>query len=94
MSAVERIKSAVNAIKPTDGPGHTDHPRVDIEAHRRNAKYIKYIGYCWLAIAVYAASSAQLVHIATAFGIFVMAQLGSFGMRMQALEWEVQLDDE
>lgn len=79
----------------SDGPGFTDHPRTDIATHRSIARGTKRIGWLVFALGV----AAAYLHSAPwyaggGFAVWMLSALSSFGLRLQALEWEYELDVE
>jgi hypothetical protein len=90
---LERLSNVWSKYSPTDGPGHTDHPKVDIETHRSIARTLKWLGITGAIAAGIGANGDQTL-VVGGVALFAVGMLASLDLRLRALEWEVQLDDE
>lgn len=89
---IERLKQA---IRRDDSPGYTDHPEVDIQAHRSNARLTKWLGIAtFVAGVLWYLQSDEIVGAALGVSILFVCFSLEMALRVQALEWEVQLERE
>ena len=79
-----------------DSPGFTDYPRYDIRGHRfiarwnRRTALVVFFGGLWYA----STTSEPAVPAAFALALAASCYAASNGMRLEALEWELQLERE
>lgn len=92
-----RVTRAWNWLRSIfdDSPGYSDHPDADIRAHRKNAKLVTWVGLVLFAISAYATVKVgEIGVLAMGLGILSLSLISSNDLRLQALEWEVQLERE
>lgn len=79
----------------SDGPGFTNHPRVDISTHRSRAKSTQRLGLLVFALGIVVGVLQLSPWFAIAgFAFWALSTLSAYGLRLQALEWEVELETE
>lgn len=91
-SPLSAIRKWWSKYGPTDGPGHSDYPEVDIKTHRRIARVHRWLGYAVILISAYL--FIQNNEVNTLLAGAVMAAVTwwvEIMYRLEALEWEVQL---
>lgn len=77
----------------TDGPGYTDHPEKDIQAHRKNAQHVTVLGLFFLLLGVgNYIMAGQLAGLLFGLTMFFAALYSAEGLRRQALEWRLELE--
>jgi len=90
MSKLRKVRELISA----DSPGYTSKPRVDIRAHRSNARFGKWLSVGFVALAVYLVSGTNDLGAIGAVAAFAaLLWVASLGLRVQALEWENQLQE-
>ena len=95
-SPLTTLRNWWDKIKPTDGPGHTDYPEVDIKTHRSLARTNRLIGWIALGGGGIAFLKVESINIGLGFlglGAFMAALMfwSALQFRLEALEWEVEL---
>ena len=78
----------------TDGIAYSDQPRVDIRTHRSTARHLSrlaVLGFVGAFVAVAAVPGASLESALTLLVMAAVSQNASFGLRIEALEWELEL---
>lgn len=85
----------IREFLPTDGPGYTDYPEVDIRAHRKNARFLRLIGVGMLIVLFSGGVIFQnLQSLALAILVYLVCLQLSSEHRLEALEWEIELQRE
>lgn len=78
-----------------DSPGYSDQPECDIRTHRSNARLYRWAGVAALLVCFVAAfQAADPIYLAYGLAAFAFAGVGELILRVQALEWELQLERE
>ena len=90
---MKRLVKLWDWLRPTKGPGFTDHPEVDIRAHRKSAQLQRVFGLLGFAIGVVhsltvGGSTGVLAGVAWAG----WANWAATDMEKQALDWELELE--
>lgn len=80
----------------TDGPGHSNYPKRDIEAHRSTAKWVNRIGTTAIVIFLLAAfissNDSTIMGYGVTMGlIYGFTRIVSQGLRLESMEWENEL---
>lgn len=77
----------------SDGPGYSDYPEVDIEAHRKNAQHVTVLGLFFLLLGVGNFVMAQnFAGLLFGLTMFFAGLYSAENLRNQALEWELELE--
>ena len=80
-------------ILTTDGPGHSDYPRIDIKTHRSIARDLRWLGVIMAVIGVAAAvQTGDIQYGGVGVLLYFIASDASKGLRLEALEWELELE--
>lgn len=90
------ISEFLSKIRPTDGPGYSDAPEVDVQTHRSIARTHRWIGYvCLLVGAGWIYSSGDPLSLVLPGTLAAFAFWNAMQLRVEALEWEMEeIDDE
>ena len=80
-------------IWPTSGPGYTNHPKVDIRAHRKNAQFTRISGIIGaLFMFLYAWLIGDPIWYVAGLAFGGWANWFATENERKALEWELQLE--
>ncbi|WP_224332888.1 hypothetical protein [Haloprofundus halobius] len=91
----ERVRETVERFLPTDGPGHTDYPEVDIRTHRNIAKWNFRIGIAaGVAGLYYGSKTGETWTMFAGLAFAALSFWSATQLRLEALEWEVELNDQ
>lgn len=91
---MREIKERLASFWPHDeSPGYTEYPEADIKAHRANAVQSRRFGLVLFIGAIIATSvTGDGNYFIAGVALAALCMWASASFRVQALEWEVQLE--